>query len=685
VAWEELIVSGLKGLAGRTPIGGAGAGQGRNDGGNADRIARLCITAVVRVRRALRRLRTWAAGRSISPNSLSGISLLLALCAAAWFSGHAGQDGARGALAMIGWLAALSAARWLAVFVVRPPAAEPGSAKRANAGLAAAAGQEAAFRFAWSRSVSAAGAECAIYGGMAAGSEAAGFVAIWPLAVGTIIAVATADLLGACLRAALAAAPGERSKRVAAVLRWTGRFLTLPAGVRGSIALLGFAIVGADGAFFAVLAVSVSSIAVTVAMLGKITPAGHGPAGRTRAATQSPDSARRRSIWAHSAKTGRVPPRAQQGPTPSPAAMSGITIIGGPASAGIGAAQVTSAGGRGERVSETTGPHRAAYPAGVDGSAESRGLARAREPAGSRDAGRVRGTARPEPMTHASGVTSVGGPRGGQISPDVAGAGGDLGARGAGNRGDVAGATDLGVAGLTRPAGEAAKTNEASAGGASAEGLSADRADPRDASPKAAKASTPSGQADIRAAARDVLLALRDDGSAARWAGRLVQGNLIPLPPALAGLVATSLLAILGVRNLAGFIVLTPPVVMMLAAPGSSHPHDRRFDWLVPVLLALAQYVYLAPLGFALGLPGPAVFSACALLFIWYTSVIATAASGSGRGASMGWEARMFTIGLATTFGLATFGYVGLATYVGVLICRKVMTGYLVPGEEDRQ
>jgi hypothetical protein len=200
-----------------------------------------------------------------------------------------------------------------------------------------------------------------------------------------------------------------------------------------------------------------------------------------------------------------------------------------------------------------------------------------------------------------------------------------------------------------------------------------------------------------QATAQDVILALRDDGAAARWAGRVVQGNLIPLPPAVAGLIATAMLAALGLRNLPGFIALTPPVVMMLAAPGSSHRHDGRFDWLIPVLLALAQYVYLATLGFALAVPRPVVFSACALVLVWYASVIASArregagpagpgtrqaaaVAGPGRarpaqGAFFGWETRMFAIGLAATLGLATFGYLGLAAYVGVLICRRVMTG----------
>ena len=188
----------------------------------------------------------------------------------------------------------------------------------------------------------------------------------------------------------------------------------------------------------------------------------------------------------------------------------------------------------------------------------------------------------------------------------------------------------------------------------------------------------------------DVVLALRDDGRAARWAGRLVQGNLIPLPPALAGLIATAMLAALGLRGLPGFIAMTPPVVMMLAAPGSSHPHDGRFDWLVPVLLALAQYVYLGALGFALAVPGPAIFSLCALTFLWYAGITAgaranAAGASAGPGPRIGWETRLFVAGLAATFGLATFGYLGLATYLGVLIGRKVLIGYLIPREEDRR
>jgi hypothetical protein len=177
-----------------------------------------------------------------------------------------------------------------------------------------------------------------------------------------------------------------------------------------------------------------------------------------------------------------------------------------------------------------------------------------------------------------------------------------------------------------------------------------------------------------------LVLACRDDGPVARWAGRLVQGNLIPLPPAFAGVAATCVLAALGLRNLPGIICLTPPVVMMLASGGSSHRHDGKLDWLTPVLLAVGQFVYLAALGFELRVPGPAVFAACAVTSVWYASIATQPAPRLSAG--IGWEGRTFAIGLTAIFGLATFGYLGLAAYLGALICWTVVNGYQVPKEE---
>jgi hypothetical protein len=163
--------------------------------------------------------------------------------------------------------------------------------------------------------------------------------------------------------------------------------------------------------------------------------------------------------------------------------------------------------------------------------------------------------------------------------------------------------------------------------------------------------------------------ACRDDGAVARWAGRLVRGSLPPLPPAIAGTCATVLLAILGLRAAVGFISLAPVVALMLAAPGAGNPHEGRFDWLVPAVMALGQYVYLAALGVAWSVPAPVVFILCALTAAWYAGLAAQPGGPPG----IGWEVRLTLTGLAAVFGIATVGYVVLATYLAVLIGRRAL------------
>ena len=53
---------------------------------------------------------------------------------------------------------------------------------------------------------------------------------------------------------------------------------------------------------------------------------------------------------------------------------------------------------------------------------------------------------------------------------------------------------------------------------------------------------------------------------------------------------------------------------MLLAAPGSAHPHDGPLDWITPLVIQAGQYVYLAALGFAKGVPGPLIFALTALV-----------------------------------------------------------------------
>ncbi len=180
----------------------------------------------------------------------------------------------------------------------------------------------------------------------------------------------------------------------------------------------------------------------------------------------------------------------------------------------------------------------------------------------------------------------------------------------------------------------------------------------------------------------DAIRACRDDGALARWAGRLVQGRIAPLAPAVAGASAAILVDSLGLRTALGLLALAPLVVMLLAAPGSGHPHDGRLDWLAPACLVLGESVYLATLGFAWAVPGPAVFGLCAMTMTWRALAGGGPPGRQARG--IGWEARMFVAGAAATSGIAVIGYVGLAAYLAVLAGREVLARGWRPGEATR-
>jgi hypothetical protein len=192
------------------------------------------------------------------------------------------------------------------------------------------------------------------------------------------------------------------------------------------------------------------------------------------------------------------------------------------------------------------------------------------------------------------------------------------------------------------------------------------------------------------------ILRLRDDGALARALGTLVRGSLLPLPPAVLGLMAISALALLGLHDLPGVLMIAPAVVMLLAAPGSAHPHTGRFDWLVPSLLLGAQVLYLTAIGLAARVPGPVIFVLVAALLLRYADLafpgrpVMLAKPRQPRrrrrepGTALGWEGRLLLAGLAAAVGIGTFAYLALTAYLGVLICARVVVSSLAPQEDNR-
>jgi hypothetical protein len=183
------------------------------------------------------------------------------------------------------------------------------------------------------------------------------------------------------------------------------------------------------------------------------------------------------------------------------------------------------------------------------------------------------------------------------------------------------------------------------------------------------------------------IVAYRDDGAAAVWLSRMVRGQFVPLPPAVAGLAATSFLAGLGMRNLGGMLLLTPLVVMLLAAFGASHPHDGRLDWLVPAMLVAGQLVYIAAIGFSFGVWAPVTFTLCALIALRYVDLARRDLRDAAHAAEtrLGWEGRMLAVGIGAMLGITAIAYVALAAYVAVLVCGRVRTSVLAVGGAERR
>jgi hypothetical protein len=233
--------------------------------------------------------------------------------------------------------------------------------------------------------------------------------------------------------------------------------------------------------------------------------------------------------------------------------------------------------------------------------------------------------------------------------------------------------------------------------GAAEAGQAAEEADAAEAAQEgeaaraaaAAKAAEAAAQRAARLRTGQRTRGLRDDGAIARFLGELVRGNFVPLPPAILGLAATVTLTYLGLHSLPAILIMTPPLIMLLAAPGSSNAHAGRLDWLVPAVLLGWQILYLGAIGAAESVPGPATFALCAVLVLRYTDLAFPGRpvamveprmpgdTATERGTMLGWEGRMLLMGAGVAVGIGTYAYLAMAAYLAMLICAKILTSCL--------
>ncbi|MEU4228771.1 DUF5941 domain-containing protein [Nonomuraea sp. NPDC026600] len=178
------------------------------------------------------------------------------------------------------------------------------------------------------------------------------------------------------------------------------------------------------------------------------------------------------------------------------------------------------------------------------------------------------------------------------------------------------------------------------------------------------------------------VVAYRDDGPLSRGMGALVSGQLPPLPPLIAGAFVIGVLLLIGVAGSEGLAVFAPVVTLLLAGPGSSHPHDGRFDWLVPPVLRLIEYTFIAACGFAHDVPPALIFALLGALAFHHYDLIYRLRQRvypppwlSTFG--LGWDGRMVVVSLAALVGFVTGGFVLLALYLWVLFGWESLTCWL--------
>ncbi|MBB4933942.1 hypothetical protein F4561_004762 [Lipingzhangella halophila] len=175
---------------------------------------------------------------------------------------------------------------------------------------------------------------------------------------------------------------------------------------------------------------------------------------------------------------------------------------------------------------------------------------------------------------------------------------------------------------------------------------------------------------------------LRDDGYFGEGLGRLVAGAVPPLLPVLSGALVVTTLLVAGLGQHSGITLFAPAAVLLLSGVASGHPHDGRFDWIVPPILRGTEYLFLLALGHGSGVPGPLVFALVAVVAVHHRDAICRTRCGARPPARtvrarLGWDGRMLFVALGGVLGWLPFAYGVLAGYLAVLLVWESWTSWL--------
>jgi hypothetical protein len=698
-------------------IGGAPAGPGRagpsRAGQNGTRHDGAGPEAAT-VDGALGRLADWTARQSLGPTSLSGVSLTLAVCAAIWFTAGTRSDDRNGAIALGAcYLAALGARHvagrtrdyliesleQLARAGQHPTGTAAQRALMSARRVALAVRLRSIVLSGWLAILGVRLSDCAILAGLAAGAAAQGWPGMWPLAISVLALIAIRDTMTACSRPADPDS-GAQDDREAGPLELVHRAveaaLTMPFGGRMLLLVVAVPTWGARAGMLGLLDWGIISVGygIGAGTLARRRGRRHPAERRMRRTRSGPAGPGLRAValepprppeWAELHAARQLPVlgiRLIPAPPASPPAagpdVPPAEPVGGLASIGLADAGHPDSGYAGAGLADV------GYADGgyADSELAESGLLGPDllEP----------DLADPdffEPDLTEPGIAEPGLAEPGLFDPDLADP-------------DLAGARLAPEAGEPESA-EPQAAGPYAAGPQPAEPESAGRqsagyelADPELAGTGPADPGLP------------VILRCRDDGAISRWFGRLVRGQLMPLPAALLALAGVAMLAHLGLGDLPGILIIAPAIVMLVAAPGSSHSHGGLLDWLVPAVLQGAQYIYITALGMAAGIPVAVTFLLCTAIALRYADLGCASSpplpprraaqpaparpAGAGpastapeRATWMGWEGRMLICGLGAAMGIGMYAYLALAAYVGGLVCWKILTSSFVLREGD--